>query len=102
MFILFYFIASFILGFIDGFLGISATPQQNILGYIFAIAVFLPTLGIEIRRMHDVNKSGWFILIPIYNLILSLTAGTKGENRFGPDPYGTSAPVAPVEPTPSA
>ena len=36
--------------------------------------------------MHDVDKSGWFILIPFYNLFSACTAGTCGENRFGADP----------------
>jgi uncharacterized membrane protein YhaH (DUF805 family) len=36
--------------------------------------------------MHDVNKSGWYILIPIYNLILCCTDGTIGPNDYGPDP----------------
>ena len=36
--------------------------------------------------VHDVNKSGWFLLIPIYNLILALTPGTVGPNEYGADP----------------
>ncbi len=36
--------------------------------------------------MHDVGKSGWFLLIPIYNLILACTAGDEGENEYGADP----------------
>jgi uncharacterized membrane protein YhaH (DUF805 family) len=36
--------------------------------------------------MHDVNKSGWFILIPIYGFILLFIAGTQGENNHGSDP----------------
>jgi uncharacterized membrane protein YhaH (DUF805 family) len=36
--------------------------------------------------MHDVDKSGWFILIPIYNLILCCTDGTEGPNQYGSDP----------------
>ena len=36
--------------------------------------------------MHDVDKSGWFLVIPIYNLILTITEGTKGDNRFGSEP----------------
>lgn len=36
--------------------------------------------------MHDVGKSGWFLLIPIYNLILACTDGVKGENEYGGDP----------------
>lgn len=41
-----------------------------------------------VKRMHDVDKSGWYILIPIYNLILSLTDGTAGPNQYGDDPKG--------------
>jgi len=36
--------------------------------------------------MHDVGKSGWFQLIPIYNIILFVTEGDKGDNQYGPDP----------------
>jgi uncharacterized membrane protein YhaH (DUF805 family) len=52
----------------------------------YSLAVTLPYLAVSVRRMHDVDKSGWFLLIPIYNLILALTPGTEGPNRFGPDP----------------
>jgi uncharacterized membrane protein YhaH (DUF805 family) len=36
--------------------------------------------------LHDVGKSGWFILIPIYNIILMCTEGEKGPNEYGSDP----------------
>jgi uncharacterized membrane protein YhaH (DUF805 family) len=36
--------------------------------------------------MHDVGKSGWFLLIPIYNFILAVSEGEKGENQYGQDP----------------
>jgi len=39
-----------------------------------------------VRRMHDVGKSGWFILIPIYNFILAVTNGEEKDNEYGPDP----------------
>jgi uncharacterized membrane protein YhaH (DUF805 family) len=38
--------------------------------------------------MHDLGKSGWYILIPIYNLILACTNGQEGTNEYGPDPKG--------------
>jgi uncharacterized membrane protein YhaH (DUF805 family) len=53
---------------------------------IYSLAVLLPSLGVAVRRMHDVNKSGWYCLIPIYNLILACTEGTSGTNNYGPDP----------------
>ena len=36
--------------------------------------------------MHDVNKSGWYQFIPIYGIILLITAGTEGTNDYGEDP----------------
>lgn len=42
-------------------------------GNIISLITLIPTIAVAIRRMHDVGKSGWFILIPIYNLILVLT-----------------------------
>jgi uncharacterized membrane protein YhaH (DUF805 family) len=56
------------------------------LSVIYYLAVLIPSIAVAIRRMHDVNKSGWFILIPIYNLILACTDGTPGPNKYGSDP----------------
>ena len=53
---------------------------------VWGIAILLPNLSSTVRRMHDVNKSGWFLLIPIYNIILACKKGTVGENRFGTAP----------------
>ena len=60
--------------------------KSMLLYYVFILFSIVPSLAVSIRRMHDVNKSGWFILIPIYNLILYFTDGTQGPNRFGSDP----------------
>jgi uncharacterized membrane protein YhaH (DUF805 family) len=68
------------------------------LGSLYSLAVLLPSLGVAIRRMHDVNKSGWFILIPIYNLILLVTPGTVGPNEYGPDPKGATDSFLTSEP----
>ena len=43
-------------------------------------------IPVGVRRMHDVGKSGWFILVPIYNLILACTDGENGDNEYGADP----------------
>ncbi|MBU1045264.1 MAG: DUF805 domain-containing protein [Candidatus Omnitrophica bacterium] len=86
MFFLFNLIIAFVLGMVEGFLGINPTGGQSILADIYQLAVLLPSIAVGIRRMHDVNKSGWFILVPIYNLFLAVKQGDVGENRFGPDP----------------
>ena len=46
-------------------------------GNLVSIITLLPTIAVAVRRMHDVGKSGWFILVPIYNLVLVL-APSKG------------------------
>jgi uncharacterized membrane protein YhaH (DUF805 family) len=94
MFVLFNMLVGFILGVIERVIG-----SGSLLYGIYSLGIFLPVLAVQIRRMHDVNKSGWFILVPIYNFILTLTAGTQGDNQYGPDPYASVGP-APVT-TPS-
>ena len=42
-------------------------------GNLVSIITLLPTIAVAVRRMHDVGKSGWFILVPIYNLVLVLS-----------------------------
>jgi uncharacterized membrane protein YhaH (DUF805 family) len=56
------------------------------IGLLYLLGVLLPGIAVGIRRMHDVGKSGWFILIPIYNLVLAATEGDKGPNEYGTDP----------------
>ena len=47
------------------------------------IALLLPSIAFACRRLHDSDKSGWFILVPIYNLVLLCTAGDPHDNRYG-------------------
>jgi len=63
---------------------------------LLAIALFLPNIAVGIRRLHDIDRSGWWILIdfvplagPIILLVWYCTAGTPGPNQFGPDPKAT-------------
>jgi uncharacterized membrane protein YhaH (DUF805 family) len=55
-------------------------------GLIIWYVMQIPGLAVGVRRVHDVGKSGWILLIPIYNLILLLKDGDKFENKYGPDP----------------
>ena len=87
MFVLFNLIVSIVLGIVDtaARTGISGT-NSGIIGTIYSLVVLLPSLAVAVRRMHDVGKSGWFILIPIYNFILAVSEGDTGSNEYGPDP----------------
>ena len=67
--------------------------QSGMIGNLYSLAVFLPSLGVLVRRLHDVGKSGWFfliILIPligfIWLLILLFRDSQQGENKWGPSP----------------
>jgi len=82
-FFLFNVIISIPFGFVCG---IMKVPQ---LANLYSLAVLLPSIAVGVRRMHDVGKSGWFLLIPIYNLILACTNGVNGENQYGADPKST-------------
>ncbi|HEY8401410.1 MAG TPA: DUF805 domain-containing protein [Cytophagaceae bacterium] len=79
-FFLFNFIIAFVLGFLDGFMGL------GFLANIYQLFILIPAIAVAVRRMHDVGKSGWYCLIPIYNLVLAVTEGDKGPNKYGPDP----------------
>ena len=55
--------------------------------------MFIPTLAVQVRRLHDVDRSGWWVLMYFtiigyfFPLIYWLCKrGTEGANRFGPDP----------------
>ena len=65
---------------------IAEVVDAPMLSGIFTLAMFLPGFTVGMRRMHDVGKSGWLFLVPIYNLILACTEGTNGYNEYGPDP----------------
>jgi uncharacterized membrane protein YhaH (DUF805 family) len=53
---------------------------------IYYLATLIPSIAVGVRRMHDVGKSGWYLLIPIYSFILAVSEGTRGNNEYGPDP----------------
>ena len=84
-FALFNFGAFFVIGFLDTLLG-TGYDEGGLLLTIYQLAIIVPSISVGIRRMHDINKSGWFLLVPIYSFILTLTGGTVGDNKYGPDP----------------
>ncbi|MBQ3020654.1 MAG: DUF805 domain-containing protein [Bacilli bacterium] len=81
-FIIEFFVIGFIGGVISDILGI-------ILSCIFSIVISIPMLSLSVRRLHDVNKSGWYLFvgfIPIVGIILLITAlcsKTIESNKYG-------------------
>jgi uncharacterized membrane protein YhaH (DUF805 family) len=55
---------------------------------LYSLAVLLPGVAAAVRRMHDTNRSGWWILLPIVNIVFLAQDSQPGDNRFGPNPKG--------------
>ncbi len=116
-FILVYIVIDIVLTIIDNMLG---TP---ILSGLFGLAMLLPSIGVAVRRLHDTNRTGWWVLLPVVPFILGAlclfvvpalalvfylaglacmillivwyaTAGTSGSNQYGPDPKAGGAGMA--------
>lgn len=102
-FMLFIFLGNMAAGLLDGILfGRAGGGQQiSILGALFGLAVFLPSIAVGVRRLHDLDKSGWWYLLVLIPLIGTLILiffyvqrGTEGPNQYGPDPLaGAPQPV---------
>jgi len=58
---------------------------------IYVMAFLIPGLAVGVRRMHDHGKSGWWILCPIYNIILFASEGENVPNMYGPVPTNVLA-----------
>jgi len=77
-------------------MGLGLTFTGGFYGFIYvfyALASFLPGLAVTVRRLHDIDKSGWWILISlipfvgsIWLLVLMVQDGTNGQNKYGIDP----------------
>lgn len=90
-FVLFAVIVNAILNVVDStlFSGMGGQP----LSMLFSLAILLPNIGVSIRRLHDLDKSGWWLLLVFLPLIGALVLlywfvhrGSVGDNQFGPDP----------------
>ena len=84
MFVLFYMIIFLLLSVVDGLL------ETFILGTIFSLAVLVPSVSIAARRLHDIGRTGWWLLITlipvigIIILIVFLTQNSQDGNAYGP------------------
>jgi len=70
---------------------------MQILGLILGLALLVPTLSAGARRLHDTDRSAWWLLVALIPFVGGLAViylccqpGTPGENRFGPEPAPTS------------
>jgi len=71
---------------LNNLLPLVITPKLAFLGIIYSLVVLIPSIAVLVRRMHDTGRSGWYCLIPFYNLILACTDSDEGTNEYGADP----------------
>ena len=88
MFVLINLIVSIVLTFTEGLLG-----GPGAVSVLYSLAVFIPTLAVSVRRLHDTERSGWWLLIgliPVIGvlvlLVFMILEGHSGDNDYGSDP----------------
>lgn len=98
MFFLFNMIISYALNFLGQMLVDSLGTLAALPSAIYGLAVLIPSIAVCVRRLHDINKSGWFMLIAlipiiggIWLLIKLASEGDKGANQYGEDPKALEA-----------
>lgn len=86
-----YFIVAIVASFIDQAMGVKA-GQPGPAVIVLALALLLPNLAVTVRRLHDTDRSGWWILIgaiPLVGAIVLLVfyvSDSKGNNKYGKSP----------------
>lgn len=82
------------LGIIDGLIGTyHRSTGAGLLSTIFSLAILIPSIAVSVRRLHDIDRTGWWVLISLVPLIgwivllvFHVQDSTPGPNRYGPNP----------------
>ena len=98
-FYLFYILFIFVLSFIDVMIGTyDAVAEIGLFGGVFVLFMLIPLLAASVRRLHDTDRSGWWLLIalipligPIVILVFTLQDSKPGENQYGSNPKDVAA-----------
>jgi len=108
-YVLFLFLAAIVISIVEGLFGFGqssewlyrngwnlragARHEGGPLFGLFALVTFIPSIAVAVRRLHDSDRSAWWLLLAflpligqIWLLVLMIIGGTRGPNRFGPDP----------------
>ena len=83
MFFLINTIISWAISFVAGML---LGETGAMLSLVYSLAVLVPSIAVGVRRMHDTNRPGWWVIVPFINIYFACLEGTRGPNQYGPDP----------------
>ena len=95
-FVLFSLIVSVVLSLFDGIIGTLTGLQVGPLGSIYGLAVLLPSIAVAVRRLHDTNRSGWWLLLALVPLVggFVLIWFLAQDSEPAANPYGTNPKMA--------
>jgi uncharacterized membrane protein YhaH (DUF805 family) len=85
---------------LDAGLSAAHVTASSPFGTLFYLVTLLPTLTVSVRRLHDIDRSGWWLLVglTVIGILLLMywacVKGTTGYNRFGADPFGSGGHIA--------
>lgn len=101
-FVLFYFLISIVLSIVDAVTGtLNPNTGVGLLSGVFTLAMIVPSISVNVRRLHDIDRSGWWLLMIfaivigwIVLLVFGVQDSQPSDNRFGPNPNAASAAAA--------
>ena len=83
--------------FVDGLVFIKMTNGYSLLSMLFVFAIIIPTVTVSVRRLHDIGKNGWWLLLllipfigPLILFIFFITDSAPGTNKYGKNPKGVT------------
>ncbi|WP_200908207.1 DUF805 domain-containing protein [Pseudoalteromonas sp. R3] len=87
-------IVMIVLGLVDMMLGMySEEAGVGLVSGLYALAVIIPSIAVGVRRLHDIGRSGWWMLLtfvplvgPLVLLVFNVMDSKPGENEYGPNP----------------
>jgi uncharacterized membrane protein YhaH (DUF805 family) len=94
MFFLVYILIYFGLAILTAILPTMLAKLLGLVTLVFAVGLLIPSIAVGVRRLHDSDRSGWWMLLlfvplaGLYVLYLLIIEGTNGSNRFGESPVG--------------
>lgn len=97
---LFVFLVGFVLSFVDAYVDVFLFAEFGFFGSVFSLVTLIPGIAVGVRRLHDTDRSGWWLLlivVPLIGFLVLLywfaSKGTEGPNDYGPNSLDAGDPA---------